>query len=391
MRSLFQHQPFTGFGPHSLTDADAPLFVVQAGRASRLRDRVRRSCPRQPGVYGMIDAAGELIYVGKAKCLRTRLLGYFRRKSRDPKAGRIIADARTVAWEPGPSEFAALLRELELIRRWQPRFNVQGQPKRRRRVYLCLGRKPAPYVFLAAKPPATAFAIFGPVSGVGRAREAVRRVNDLFALRDCPHPQQMVFADQREMFPVLRAAGCIRHEIGTCLGPCAAACTEADYAARVEAARRFLDGIDASPLAALERDMQTAAATEMFERAAILRDKLKELTWLNGHLDRMRQAARQSFIYPVTGDDGGESWYLIHRGCVRAVLPAPLDAASWDRAGRAIHELYRPGSLVPGPPTLEEIDNVLLVAAWFRRHPAERERTWRWDDAARGLCGVGNQ
>lgn len=388
MVSLFQRQAFTGFGPHALTPGDPPLVAVQANRSSRLREKLRHSCSRHPGVYGMIDAAGELIYVGKAKCLRTRLLGYFRRNSRDPKAGRIMADTRAIAWEPRPSEFAALLRELELIRRWQPRFNVQGQPKRRRRVYLCLGRKPAPYAFLASTPPATAFAVFGPVSGVGRAREAVRRVNDMFQLRDCPHAQDMVFADQRELFPVLRAAGCIRHEIGTCLGPCAAACSKADYAARVETARRFLDGLDAAPLAALERDMLAAAAAEAFERAAALRDKLTVLTWLNGHLDRVRQASAQSFIYPVTSHDGSELWYLVHQGCVRAVLPAPRDGAEWERAGRVIHELYRPGSLVPGAPTLEEIDNVLLVAAWFRRYPAERERTWRWDEPDRGLCGI---
>src|SRR5262249_53699103 len=162
----------------------------------------------------MVDARGELIYVGKAKCLRSRLLSYFRPHSRDPKAGKIVAQTRQLAWEPAASEFAALLRELELIRRWQPRWNVAGQPKRLRRGSVCVGRRPAPYVFLARQPPATAQSCSGPVPLGETAREAVRRLNDLYRLRDCPQAQTMSFRDQGELFPEERSAGCLRYEIG---------------------------------------------------------------------------------------------------------------------------------------------------------------------------------
>ena len=74
----------------SPTGETPSLYAVQGGRPSRLRAAVRRECPQLPGVYGMVNEAGELIYVGKAKCLRSRLLSYFRPKSRDPKAGRIV-------------------------------------------------------------------------------------------------------------------------------------------------------------------------------------------------------------------------------------------------------------------------------------------------------------
>src|SRR5205809_6003037 len=152
MKGLFQRQTFSGFGPLGLAvDSEAPsLYVVRSRRPARLRARVRTDGPRLPGVYGMVDEGGELIYVGKAKCLRSRLLSYFRPRSRDPKAGRILQHTRKLVWEYVPSEFAALLRELELIRRWRPRFNVQGQPHRQR-TYICLGRQPAPYVFLTRK------------------------------------------------------------------------------------------------------------------------------------------------------------------------------------------------------------------------------------------------
>src|SRR5262249_17866709 len=92
VQGLFSHQAFGGFGPARLALPGGPLPLTRVqGRPSRLRHKVRLECPRRPGVYGMVDRAGELIYVGKAKCLRARLLSYFRPKSRDPKAGQIIA------------------------------------------------------------------------------------------------------------------------------------------------------------------------------------------------------------------------------------------------------------------------------------------------------------
>jgi len=335
---------------------------------------MRRDCPRLPGVYGMVDAAGELIYVGKAKNLRARLLSYFRTKSRDAKAGRILKDTRLLAWEIAPSEFAALLRELELIQRWQPRFNVQGQPHHRRCVYVCVGRRPAATVFLAKQPPRTAFAHFGPVPAGFKTREAVRRINDWFRLRDCPQSQTMIFADQLELFALPLAPGCIRHEIGNCLGPCAASCSRDDYAKNVSAVLSFLRGEDRALIDAIERDMTTASASLEFERAAALRDKLDSMTWISDHLRRVREASRHSFIYPVRGHDERELWYVIHGGRVCTVLPAPHDERSQEEMSKLLEGVYRRDGMALGPPGLHEIDGVLLVAAWFRRRPEERLR-----------------
>jgi excinuclease ABC subunit C len=375
VEGLFSRPVFAGFGPDGLdpTAPSPPLHRVKGRRPGVLRAAVRADCPRRPGVYGMLDVTGKLIYVGKAKSLRARLLSYFRPNSRDAKAGRIVQNTRTLVWEFAPSEFAALLRELELIRRWRPRFNVQGQPHRHRHTYVCLGRRPAPYVFLSSRPAASVIAGFGPVPAGQRAREAVRRLNDGFALRDCPQKQEMVFADQGELFPEPRAAGCIRHEIGSCLGPCAAACTQADYAARVGAARGFLEGQGGDMLAALERDMEAASEALAFERAAALRDRLEVLRWLHDHLERLRQLREgQSFVYPAASETG-EVWYLIHQGRVAASRPAPSPETT-ARTAAMIEALYRrrfpPGAALAG----SEVDGVLLVAGWFRRHPEERAR-----------------
>jgi excinuclease ABC subunit C len=388
VKGLFTRPAFTGFGPSELVPTRAlPLIVLRAARSSRLREGVRAECPRLPGVYGMVDRQGELIYVGKAKCLRSRLLSYFRPRSREAKAGHIIHETRRLVWEVAHDEWAALLRELELIRRWQPRWNVQGQPRRYRRQYVCVGRQPAPYVFLAGQPPATAFARFGPIPAGRKAREAVRRVNDWFRLRDCPQSQEMIFADQRELFPLPLTPGCLRHEINRCLGPCAAVCSQDSYQAAVRDALAFLNGSDPAPLEALEHDMTAASAALQFERAAVLRDKLDLLRWLHDQLERLRQAVRHSFVYRVTGHDDSEVWYLIHQGRTRAAVATPrTDAARQETAVR-LAAVFR-DTTAPCPPTPDVVGGVLLVASWFRRHPAERQHTLTPDEAQR-MCSTG--
>lgn len=364
MPELFSPQAFAGFGPDRLhlVEEGPRLTRIESGRPSGLRSRVRLDCPRRPGVYGMVDARGELIYVGKARCLRSRLLSYFRPRSREPKAGAIIRETRLLVWEVVPTELSALLRELELIRRWQPRFNVQNQPRRKRPAWVCLGRRPAPHVFLTRRVPGTAQVAFGPVPGGATAREAVRRLNDWSRLRDCPQPQTMRFVDQQELFPVVRAAGCLRHEIGTCLAPCAAACSHTDYLRQVRAARAFLDGTDITPLRQMQQEMKAAAEALQFERAGALRDRLEILGWLHAHLERLRQARALSFVYPLQGYDGREWWYLVRCGQVRAILPTP---------GPGLAEVL---NVVYGGRGAEQVDGVLLVAAWFRKRPAERQR-----------------
>jgi len=376
VEGLFNSQGFTGFGQSRLAaPGPAPfLGLVQGDRPGRLKVRVKRECPRSPGVYGMINERGELIYIGKAKNLRARLLSYFH-GSRDDKAGRLVEQARVLAWEPGPSEFAALLRELELIRRWRPRFNVQGQPTFRRRVYVCVGRQPAPYVFLSARPPKTAAALFGPIPAGEQARLAVRRLNDWYRLRDCPQSQEMIFADQSELFPLELVPGCMRHELGHCLAPCAAACTRKEYRGHVAAALAFLRGEDRQPLEMLQREMTEAAEAQSFERAAALRDQLELIAWLDQHLDRLRQAVQHSFVYPVRGHNGSELWYLIRHGRVVSVLPRPIEPAAYQEMAAALQQVFPTPGSDSEPLSLEELDYVLLIASWFRQFPREREAT----------------
>ena len=377
MPGLFPCPTFQGFGPTRLDPTPERVWhLVEGPKRSGLRKDVRESCPKRPGVYGMIAEDGRIIYIGKAKCLRSRLLSYFRRRGRDPKAGRILSHTKALAWEHASSEFAALLRELELIRRWRPCFNVQGRPGRWLRVYVCLGRQPAPYIFLSSRPAAGTTRCFGPIPGGRRARNAARWLNDLFQLRDCPSDVPLVFADQAELFPVIRGASCLRHEIGTCLGPCAALCSQPAYMNKVRQAQGFLSGQSEGHLARLEQEMIAAANSQAFERAAALRDKWETLAWLQKQLERMRLAQqRLSFVYSLSEQSGRNLWYLIRQGRVACVLPAPRTADAKRAAAEIIEKVYQSKKLLWSLPGPEAIDQVLLVAAWFHRHPRERART----------------
>jgi excinuclease ABC subunit C len=388
MPGLFPTGPFTGFGPSAYLpnpEENRVLHVIY-GKAAKLRSQLRMLVPRQAGVYGMVDAHQELIYVGKAKDLRARLLSYFRPRSRPPKAGKIVAHTRSILWEVCASEFASLLRELELIRRWRPRCNVQGQPLRRRHTFVCLGRKPAPYAFLAPNPPRTAAHVFGPVPAGLRAAEAVRRLNDCFQLRDCPQAVEIVFPEQGELFPQVREAGCMRLELGTCLGPCTGTCARQTYQEQLRRAHDFLLGKDPGPVPLLLRQMEDAAAAQQYERAAALRDRLAPLQWLAARLERLRFARqRLSFVYPVAAADGTQTWYLIHGARTLAAVPAPSDIGGKERARRAIEAAFREERPAWLREAYEHADGMMLVTAWFRKHPQELQRALAPRDAL-ALC-----
>lgn len=391
MSHLFTQAGFSGFGPDGLrggTDSPPTGHVASSSRV-RLRERLRAECPRLPGVYGMLDARGRLIYVGKAKVLRSRLLSYFLKGSRQEKSGRIIDETRAIVWETGDCEFGALIRELELIRRWKPRFNVQGLPSRERQVWVCLGRRPAPYLYVSREPTGQELMCYGPVRGMRLARWAVRKLNDLFQLRDCPQSQPMRFADQRELFPVIHTAGCLRYELRTCLGPCAALTTRATYSRHVRSLRAFLDGRDSTILHRLEATMNEAAARLEFERAALIRNQILPLRWLRERLGWVDAArSRHSFVY-APSCAATPMWYLIRRGRVCCVVPAPGDGVTARAAAHAIQRVFVDELSWPHLVPRDMVDHVLLVAAWFRRHPDELQRTLSPENALNRCAGRG--
>jgi len=264
---------------------------------------------------------------------------------------------------------------LELIQRFMPRYNVQGIPGRRRSSYVCIGRGPVPYAFVSRTPTGKETACYGPLPGSSRAQEAVRKLNHCFGLRDCSQRQALRFSDQPELFALDRSPGCLRYELQTCLGPCIAACTRGDYQAAVRAMQDFLEGRNLGPLETLMAQMKQASMAQEFERAAALRDKASELTWLVDRLTWLRQARdRHSFVYASTGTDLKTVWYLTHRGQVRATLYAPTDEVSRAQMVTKLTEVFQLNEPISGTVPLRQIDHILLISGWFRKYPLERDR-----------------
>lgn len=342
-----------------------------------LRARVREGAQNRPGVYHMRSPNGEIIYVGKSKAVRSRLLSYFRGSYPADKGARIVREAAAIDWVYTPSEFAALLEELRQIKRYRPRFNVAMKRDDRNYVFVKLTRNRAPRLAVVRNASGDERATYyGPFVGAARLREALRELSDALGLRDCSFDGRMRYADQREIFPLPpRTPGCLRYEIGKCLGPCVAAVREDEYTGRVSQARAFLDGSDSTVLEALQQSMVEASERLAFERAAALRDKLQRLEALREQFSRLRFGVEAlTFAYLVPGFEGEDRVYLVRRGRVRAEVPAPRAVHEWGALREVAERLVAPderSNAVPG----HEVDELLLLTSWFRTRPAELQRT----------------
>lgn len=339
----------------------------------RLRRHVAALAEQRPGTYRMLDAAGQVLYVGKATRVRARLLSYFRARYPDDKAARILAAASDITWDYAPSEFAACLAELRLIRRHRPRFNVQMN-RARSTVFVKVSGGPAPRIYVGATVGDGTVRHYGPFRSPGRLKEAVRVLNLELGLRDCALAMPIVYAEQGDLFAAPRRAACLRHELGSCLAPCGGFVTEAEYQARIERAAAFLEGTTIAPLDGIVSRMTDASDATDFEGAARVRDRFEALEWLFAAGNRMRAAiAALSFVYVDPGAFGDDRAYVIRRATVRASAPAPhtpIERAAF-RALVSEHVGPEPD---PGALPHEAIDEMVLLLNWFRRHPAALRR-----------------
>src|SRR6202048_2815126 len=204
-----------------------------------MRSTVKDGAADRPGIYRMLSSEGEVLYVGKSKRVRSRLLSYFRCAYPEDKGARILRSAERIEWEYTPSEFAALLQELRLIKRFARHYS-----------FIKLTKGPAPKLLVVRGASGEDASIYyGPFVGAQRVGEAVRELHDAVMLRDCRTDLKMFFSDQTELFQLSpRTPGCIRYEISKCLGPCVGGCSAAEYDQRVALAKAFLDGSNDGPL-----------------------------------------------------------------------------------------------------------------------------------------------
>jgi excinuclease ABC subunit C len=354
--------------------SSAALLLPVADLAG-LRERVRRLAEDRPGTYRMVEESGRVLYVGKAKQLRTRLLSYFRARYPEEKGARILHASSDIAWDVTPSEFAAHLAELRQIRQYRPPYNVQMN-RRRAVAFAMVGGGAAPRISAGPGSDRPEVRSYGPIASPGRLREALRVLNDLLGLRDCAEKMPIHYAGQGDLFEAPRAAGCLRYDLGTCAGPCAGKVSEEEYLQRVEAGVAFLEGRAIHPIDRVVTAMTAQAEQGEFEAAARWREKFEHLEWLLAATTRARAAVELlTFVYRDPGSHGDDRAYLIRRGTVRAVYPWPGSPIEKEAFAAVVREELSRAEPAAGPLPAATLEETLLLMAWFRKHPEALRRT----------------
>ena len=220
--------------------------------------------PQLPGVYIMLDEKGEVIYVGKAKRLKNRVVSYFRGEHL-PKVAAMVEKVRDFNVIVAGSEFEALVLENSLIKRHKPHYNIllkddKGYP------FVCIDRKSAyPQLSLSRTAPRDGAEYFGPFGGRFQTREIIDVIRKALLLPDCSRKLPRDIGKDRP---------CLKYQMGSCAGWCLAGRSQEDYRARIDQAALILEGKSEELLAALREKMETAAEELRFEQAAALRDRI---------------------------------------------------------------------------------------------------------------------
>ncbi len=254
------------------TAAHAPPRGIAAG-AAVIREALR-TMPAQPGVYRMLDRKGDGLYVGKARNLKSRVQNYAHPAGLSNRLRRMIAETAAVDIVVTHTEAEALLLECNMIKRLMPRYNV-----------LLRDDKSFPFIHLTTGhdfPQLTKYrgarnkdgSYFGPFASAGAVNRTLVTLQKAFLLRSC---SDSVFAT--------RTRPCLLYQIKRCSAPCVGRIGGEDYAALIDEARGFLSGRSDNVQQRLAGEMQAAAEALDFEAAALLRDRIRALSLVQGHQD----------------------------------------------------------------------------------------------------------
>ena len=247
-----------------------------------LQDQLK-NLPTRPGVYLFKDAGGEVVYVGKAGSLRSRVRSYFRASRQPPKTQEMMRHVVSLETIIVGSEAEALILEANLIKEYQPRFNIQLRDDKRYPYIKVTTMEPFPRVFVTRKLHDDGSRYFGPYTSVGLMRDALDVIKRLYTVRSCSYDLPREAPDRP----------CLDYHIGRCLAPCVDLQDQASYGEMIGEILKILDGDTEGVRGRVEGLMQEASEALEFERAARLRDALSGLDAL----------ARQQRVERLRGGD----------------------------------------------------------------------------------------
>ena len=264
---------------------------LAAGRAAILR--YAKLAPSRPGVYRMIDAHGDVLYVGKAKNIRKRVAAYARPTGLDTRIERMIAATRTLEFIVTRTETEALLLEANLIKRLRPRFNVVLRDDKSFPYILITTDHWAPQILKHRGARTRPGHFYGPFASVWAVNRTVNALQRAFLLRSCSDP-----------FFESRTRPCLLYQIKRCSAPCTKEIDFQDYSVLVREANAFLSGRSKTVKDELAEEMEKASAALDFERAAIYRDRLSALSAIQSQQGINPRGVEEADVFAVHQQGG---------------------------------------------------------------------------------------
>jgi excinuclease ABC subunit C len=286
--------------PEAKDDSGTPSLLVRARDAllgaecgAPVIARHAKTAPAGPGVYRMIDADGEVLYVGKARHLKKRVQSYARAGSHNNRIARMIADTASMEFVTTATEIEALLLEANLIKRLKPRFNVVLRDDKSFPFILIARDHQFPQILKHRGARSRKGDYFGPFASAGAVGRAINTLQRAFLLRSCSDP-----------YFESRLRPCLLYQIKRCSAPCTGVISKPDYNALVDEALRFLTGESDEVKRRLHGLMDEASLKQDYERAASFRDRLTALSHVQSHQGINPRTVKDADVFAAHQDAG---------------------------------------------------------------------------------------
>lgn len=262
-------EPATSGPAEALAPGDEPAGPVLEGVA--VIEAALATMPFSPGVYRMLDAKGDALYVGKARSLKKRVVAYTQIARLPERLRRMVHGTRRMEIITTGSEAEALLLEANLIKRLRPRFNIVLRDDKSYPWLVLTEDHPYPQIGKHRGEKRKGASYWGPFASAWAVNQTITALEKVFLLRSC---RDTVFES--------RDRPCLLHQIKRCSAPCVGRVSSEEYAGLVRDAKRFLSGETPSIQKRLAAEMEQAAEALEFERAAAIRDRIRGLTHVQG-------------------------------------------------------------------------------------------------------------